>query len=174
MDGARAMQTANGSAASNVTTPLMNTATNPAAGRYNARFEFRPNTLNTTGATGYVTIFSARSGTTERVGVQYHRNGTNAQIRLVVNGTPFSTWFQLGSQNATYTVRVAWTSGGTAVLYANTTPAQAPTTRQTVNGVPTGQTVDRAVLGTMAPSSGSVTGQAYFDYYQANRYSLPQ
>ena len=163
MNGARAMLTANGSGASNVTTPTLNPAVTP----YYARFLFRPNTLSTA---GQVNVLTLRSGTTATRGaVQYRVNGGNRQVRAV-NNTTTGAWYTLpNGQNATYTVQVSWTGGtaGSTVVRVNGVVASSVTTGGGAN-----QTVNNAVMGTSA-ASGTVTGQAYFDWFTASRIALP-
>jgi hypothetical protein len=179
-NGLFAMLTANGSGNSNVTTPTMTGGTNPPASPYYARFLFRPNTMVSSG----VNILTLRSSTfnqnTQRAAVQYMTTGSGTstvrQVR-VVNGTSTSgsgvgAWAPLpgtGTNNITYTLGLTWTGGttGTATLTVN------GVTVSTASGGGNGTTVNNAVLGTYGGGNGSVTGQAYFDYYTASRFQMP-
>jgi hypothetical protein len=162
------MRTANNSGASNVTTPTMNGTGNPATATYYARFLFQPGTLSVANNVNIVTL---RSNTTQRAAIQYRVNAGNRQIRAVTNGSSATgAWYPLpGGANATYTVQLTWRAGttGSLVVLVN------GVTASTATGGANNQTVNNAVLGTSS-ASGSVSGQAYFDYYTASRLALPQ
>ncbi|MGZ4602234.1 MAG: multicopper oxidase domain-containing protein [Kineosporiaceae bacterium] len=178
MTGARAMLTANNSATSNVTTP---TVPSPSAVSYRAGFQFRPNTLRTA-AGQWVKILSLRNATnTELASVQYQKtSATGSAVVRVSTPTANSGNVTLaGSGVATvtnvYTIRVAFETSTAAAqgisLYVNSAN---PSTSLN-NASTAGQAVSSAVLGTVgtSPTGGSVTGQAYFDSYSANRFTLP-
>jgi hypothetical protein len=195
-DRLRAMLTAANSNNSNVTTPVLtgaaNTAPNPPASTYDARFLFRnqgPNvgtatTILTNTSAAWVNILSLRSGTADVVDVQYRRTAANnGLLRVAVRSGTFGTTYRtssnsvpLGNDGAVHTVRVGFTAGGAVTLQVD---ANAVTTMTFATPpVTTNSSIDRAVLGTStgtaaAGGNGTVTGRAYFDYFEARRNSMP-
>ena len=67
-----------------------------------------------------------------------------------------------------YTLRLTWS--GPAPARPRRGHQRAATATSTATGGGNGTTVNNAVLGT---SGGTVTGQAYFDYYTASRFGMP-
>jgi hypothetical protein len=189
MNGRFAMLTASNSNNSNVTTPTLSAAANNApTAVYNGRFLFvnqgSASTVLTTSSTGWVNVLRLRSGNNDLVDVQYHRTGANnATLRVAVRTNGFGTTYRtssnsvaLGTDGGVHTIRVGFTAGGAVTLSVDSTTMT--TMAFTTAPVTTGATVDRATLGTstgttQAAGNGTVTGRAYFDYFEARRNSTP-
>jgi hypothetical protein len=188
----RAMLTGNGTATSNVTTPVLAGAANPAAATYNARFLFENNGAGganplLTSAAGWVNIASLRQGGTDVVDVQYNRGSAAAAASLRLRyrtstgayvttaaATPLAGSVGLGTNGVVHTIRVGWTSGATGTV---TLRVDAGTVLTVNANTGTNTRVDRTVLGlvngTANGAGGFSSGRAYFDNFEARRNSQP-
>jgi hypothetical protein len=144
------------------------TPTNESA--YHLQFQFRPDTLAT--GTGTVNLATGLSGSGQNLFVvQYHKQGTTAQIRLGVRRstgavayTPYLTLTSTGTQ----TLRVDW-AAGTSTTHKLTVGSAS----QTLTGVNTGTVrLETLWLGLFGGDT-STTGAASFDAVLATRFTLP-
>ncbi len=144
---------------------------------YISSFDFTPGTLSGVG-TGTLDIFSGHtnnnvSNNSRIFRVQFRRNGTQAQIRMLIgpNGNEIPNngaagWTNVA--NTTSTIRLDWVSASTAVVKLSIDGTL--TTSTTINSSASRvEAVRLGVIGTAAIG----TGPALFDNFQSARISLP-
>ena len=159
-----------------LTTPAASTATNPATGRYAARFLLRPGSVTTgTGTLNWVTLWQVRSGTTVRASVQLQRataTSTGFSLRVVNGAGTASAPVQvsLASPTQVTTVNVLWNGTSPVTLTVN---GGTPVT--VASGAAAGSTVDNARLGriTLSGVNTGQSGQVQLDGYDARRWTTP-
>ena len=142
------------------------TTANPAWPTLDARFQFNPNAVASTGQS--ILSVATNSGFGTVLGhVRYRRNGTQPQVQLQLGSTANAAWVNLGA--GVNTVEVVWqavgsvgAAPGTFALYLNgaAAPAQTLTTTSTAS-------IGAFRLGSV--TAGTSSSLLYFDTFAAKR-----
>jgi hypothetical protein len=142
------------------------TAANPAAPTVDARFQFNPNGVTSTGQTIFASATNTAFGTVLGQ-VRYRRNGTQPQVQLQIASAANATWVNINA--AVNSIEVVWQAvgsvggaPGTFSLYLNgaATAAQTLTTTSTAS-------VGAFRFGSV--TVGTSTSNLYFDTFAAKR-----
>lgn len=138
-----------------------------ATSSYHAGFLFSAQSLSTGATTTgrYAQLYSLRSGTGQRVGVYYRRNGSSGAYQLTLSvaaPTNATTWTTV-TGTAKDSVLLDW-SGSTVTLKVNGT--------QIASTALSGGTASGSYVGLVTAPVTGITGTAYLDGFVANR-TLP-